>query len=147
MVRADLAEVLDLEGKAFDDPWTQAHFEGELNNPHATIDLLRAPDGSLLGYVAYWIIVDEAQLLDVAVHPDFRRRGLGRRLVTRLVAQSAKADCQLIVLEVRRSNTAAVKLYESLGFEAVSIRKRYYAKSGEDAIVMHLTFDEPQAST
>lgn len=143
MLHADLPEVLALEQRAFDDPWTQAHFEGELKNPHSTIDLLRAPDGALLGYVAYWIIVDEAQLLDVAVHPDHRRRGLGRQLVTRLVEQAQRADCALVVLEVRRSNTPAVQLYESLGFRAVSIRKGYYRSNGEDAIVMHCNLKPP----
>lgn len=135
---ADLDDILRLEARAFADPWTRAHFEGELANRHSRVDSLRGADGALLGYVVFWTIVDEVQILDIAVDPDRLRQGLGRTLAQHVIDHARRQHCRLITLEVRRSNTAAIGLYESLGFCCVAVRARYYASDQEDAIVMNL---------
>ena len=138
MLRSHLAEVLALEARAFDDPWTEAHFVGELNNRVSHVDLLRDVDGVLCGYIVYWIVVDQVEILDVATDPDRRRRGLGRRLVEHVRTEATRQDCVSISLEVRRSNQAALALYEAAGFARIAVRVGYYALGNEDAIVMSL---------
>ena len=137
----DLDEVLALEARAFPDPWTRAQFEAELNNPHAEILLARqgvTPQGggAILGYIAYWHIVDEIQVLDVAVDPHVQRQGIGRTLLAHVVQVGEAAGCITWSLEVRASNTAALRLYKNAGFQVVNTRRGYYAHGGEDAFIM-----------
>jgi ribosomal-protein-alanine N-acetyltransferase len=136
MTPGDLPEVLAIEEQAFADPWTQAHFEGELKNRHGHIDLLRAEQGELLGYIVYWTVVDEAQILDVAVATTHTRQGYGRALVEHALDTARRLGCRSALLEVGRSNRAAITLYEALGFQPTTVRKGYYAHNGEDALLM-----------
>jgi len=137
----DLEEVLALEARAFPDPWSRAQFEAELNNPHATICLARQGvttqgGGAILGYIAYWHIVDEIQILDVAVDPHVQRQGIGRKLLDHVLRTGEAARCVTWSLEVRASNRAARRLYTSAGFQIVNTRRGYYAHGGEDAFIM-----------
>ncbi|MBI3609056.1 MAG: ribosomal protein S18-alanine N-acetyltransferase [Nitrospirae bacterium] len=135
MTERDLDEVLAIERTSFSNPWTEGMFLAELReNPFAQF-LITVRDGAIIGYAGGWLIVDELHLLNLAVHPDFRRRGVADQLVDRLFrcggGRITKAS-----LEVRRSNGAAIALYERFGFHSVGVRPRYYMDPSEDALVM-----------
>jgi ribosomal-protein-alanine N-acetyltransferase len=142
MTSADIEDVLALEERAFDDPWNARDFASELKNPRSFVQLLRDGKGELLGHVVFWIVLDQVEILDIAVAPEYRRRGLGGLLMEHVVSLSRQKNCRLISLEVRRSNEAALGLYESLGFKPIALRPRYYAHDNEDAIVMQRPVDE-----
>lgn len=100
-----------------------------------------APAGEALGVLLTWSVADELHVINVATHPDFRRRGVARALLGAALAQAARDRVRLVLLEVRRSNQAAIALYRSLGFSTLAVRKGYYADNLEDAIEMKLSFD------
>jgi len=141
MTESEIDEVLAIERQAFADPWNARDFASELKNPRSNVQLLRDLNGTLLGHVVFWIVVDQVEVLDIAVAPEYRRQGYGNRLMDRVLELSIAKDCRLISLEVRRSNLAAVSLYESMGFKAIAIRPKYYAHDNEDAIVMQRNID------
>jgi [ribosomal protein S18]-alanine N-acetyltransferase len=136
---ADIDALLDLENQSFQSPWPRQHFESELAQPHSYILLARhLPEGrkEIVGYVIYWLIVDELHILNLAVNPGCRRRGIARRLLLEAMRLAQAGVIKTAWLEVRPSNRAALALYQSLGFEAVMTRKRYYSDTGEDAIIL-----------
>ena len=91
----------------------------------------------ITGYLCRWLVAGEFHILNVAVHPDFRRRGVGAALIAEAVAEAQAAKAQLMILEVRRSNLGARRLYRKFGFEERRLRRNYYGP-GEDALVMEL---------
>ena len=95
-------------------------------------------DSSVVAFCNYWLVADEVHLLNIATHPEARRRGHARRLMDHLLAFARENKCRYVTLEVRRSNTGAQELYRSYGFEAVGVRPNYYVEDREDAIVMLL---------
>jgi len=158
----DLDPVIEIEAVCFPTPWSRDMFLAELSSEHpwAVIELVRPVDSGtaargsrkagstfiddaevstvspIIGYVDYWLVYDEVHLLSIAVVPQWRRRGLGRILLDRPISAGLLGDCAHVVLEVRRGNLPAQRLYESAGFRPVGLRKRYYSDTGEDAIVM-----------
>jgi [ribosomal protein S18]-alanine N-acetyltransferase len=137
MKPADIEAVMDVERLCFRRPWSPKVFLEEIARPHAYVDVIRTlPDRRLVGFVNYWLVVDEVHILNVAVHPDARRQGLARRLLEHVLAFGERQRCRLATLEVRRSNTAAQSLYRGFGFLSVGVRPAYYSDDGEDAIVM-----------
>ncbi len=104
------------------------------------------PADELLGYAILWIVAEESHLLNIAVRPDERGRGVGRALVRECIRRSAKAGAQAIYLEVRQSNRVAIHLYDGEGFAFVGIRKGYYTDTREDAMVFVRTIGEDDAS-
>ena len=137
MRREDLAEVMAVEARAFRNPWSAELLERELGHEWSTI-LLAEEEGRLLGFVIFWVVHDEIHILNVAVDPPQRRRGVARALLTEVLDRGKARGLALATLEVRRSNEAAQGLYEGLGFRRVGLRKGYYVDEGEDAIVMVL---------
>ncbi len=141
MASGDLDAVIDIENRSSPAPWSGQLFLEDLTRKWAHVDLARvALDGSSLvvvGFANYWLVHDEVHLLNLATHPNHRRRGIGTRLMDHLVDVATGNDCRLITLEVRRANEGAQALYRSHGFEAVGMRSRYYS-DGEDALVMTL---------
>jgi [ribosomal protein S18]-alanine N-acetyltransferase len=109
----------------------------ELARTWARIRVARAESGAVLGYILFWHVTDEIHLLNVAVDPEARRRGIGRALVLDLLAYARAHAAAKVLLEVRASNTAAIRLYEGLGFTEFNVRKAYYS-DGEDGIEMML---------
>lgn len=99
------------------------------------------PGGEVLGVLLVWLVADEMHVINVATHPDFRRRGVARALLGAELAQAARDQLRLVLLEVRRSNLAAIRLYRSFGFTALAVRKAYYRDNSEDAIEMMLAMD------
>jgi ribosomal-protein-alanine N-acetyltransferase len=136
----DLPELLVLESASFIQPWSRGSFLSELRKVPPSFYLIRRePTACILGYICFWPVADEIQMLNLAVHPDYRRQGLGRRLMAFLLDQAEEKGISKVLLEVRASNWAAITLYRSLRFEVLYRRPRYYEPDGEDALVMEWT--------
>lgn len=135
MTRADVAAVAALERRTFAHPWSAELFRRELRLPQSRITVARSPDGEIVGYVCRWLTDDVAEIQNVAVHPDWRRRAVARRLVESVLAEARRAGVRRTVLEVRRHNHPALRLYRSLGFVETGTRRGYYG-DGEDAFLM-----------
>jgi [ribosomal protein S18]-alanine N-acetyltransferase len=142
----DLDEVLAIERLSFPTPWSRNLFEQEFLLPHA--HLLAAAESSLphqiRGYLCFWLVADETHILNLAVHPEWRRRGVGALLLEYVVDFSQAKGGEEIFLEVRRSNYGAISLYRRFHFQPRGVRLRYYRDSGEDAIIMGLRLNPPQ---
>ncbi len=139
-VAIDLAAFVPSElGAGREDPAKarERSLREELERPWSRIRGARDASGTLLGYALYWHVVDEIHLLNVAVAEGARRRGIGRALMDDLIAYARDHRASRVLLEVRVSNTPALALYESLGFERFHVRKNYYADF-EDAVEMSL---------
>ncbi len=116
--------------------------EAELKREIALPWVLRpGPGRPPVALLLAWSVADELQLLELASHPEHRRRGHARALLAALVEHARSQRKRFVLLEVRRSNQAAITLYESLGFEQTGERRGYYADNGEDALEMRITLD------
>ncbi|MBU1240283.1 ribosomal protein S18-alanine N-acetyltransferase [Myxococcota bacterium] len=141
--RGHLNEILDIEVLSFGSPWTEVAFLGEFVQPHSfTYGVVSLTDHKVMAYIVFWLLEDEVHILNLAVHPAFRREGLANSLLTYLVDVSQKAMCRLVFLEVRPSNLAALRLYESFGFVKVGIRPNYYTDTSEDAHLYTLFLED-----
>lgn len=133
----DLDGILEVENQSFSIPWSRRMFEDELFNPKACYFILES-SGKVVGYIGVWKILDEGHITNVAVHPDYRRKGFGRLLIGTLIENARDWGLVALTLEVRVSNTPAISLYESFGFYSAGTRKRYYSDNNEDALIMWL---------
>lgn len=140
MKDADLPAVHEIEALSFSNPWSDATFRGEIQNKGISFPMVivRASDGRVTGYIIYWHIQDEVQINNVAVHPDFRGKGIGEAAMRLVLKEIREKGANFATLEVRVSNTAAASLYEKLGFKVLGSRKGYYTNPVEDAYVMGL---------
>lgn len=129
-------EVWELEKICFDDPWELKAFTSELNN-HISVYFAARDEESrkIVGYAGVWMMYDCANITNIAVAPDYRREGLGGKMLDLLIDVSREHGMKSITLEVRASNAAAIALYEKYGFEKCGLRKRYY-QGNEDAVIM-----------
>jgi ribosomal-protein-alanine N-acetyltransferase len=137
MTPEDIEHVIAIERASFQFPWSTRFFLEELQVECAR-SVLAEIDGRIVGYVLFWLLSEEVDIHNIAVHPDFRRQGVGRRLLEQVVAAARGQQCIRVTLDVRRSNSAAQNLYRSLGFAMRGLRKGYYSDNGEDALVMAL---------
>lgn len=135
MRESDLRNVLHIERRSFTVPWSEATFRGLLRRQSAAL-LVGEEGGELIGYAVLWFAAGEAELGDLAVHPDARGRGLGRWLLHGALAEAARQGAAEVYLEVRESNAAARRLYERAGFATTGLRPDYYTEPPEDAILM-----------
>ena len=142
MRATDVSEVVYIENRAFQVPWSERTFRSLLRQPHAAL-LVAETGGRIAGYAAAWFVADEAELGDLAVHPDFRRRGIGSRLLVRTLDEARSRAIRVLYLEVRAGNEDARRLYERSGFEVMTVRRGYYTRPVEDAIVMRRLIDAP----
>src|SRR5690349_13888649 len=117
--------ILEIEAVSNSAPWSERSFRGEIDH-RQSIFLTAFADGKLVGYAGLWIVVDEGHITTVAVHPDYRRSGIGRKLTIEVLDRAKAQGIVCATLEVRASNTAAIQLYESLGFTQAASRKGYY---------------------
>ncbi len=124
-----------LECMSFAVPWTLKAFTDDLSNENACYTLLCEGE-TVIGYCAFWQAADVADITNVAVHPDYRRRGLGKRLIEEAVRKAEQRGIKQLFLEVRVSNKAARALYIACGFTEVGLREKYYADNNEDALIM-----------
>jgi len=146
----DLPRILEIERLAFPAPWTLASFQRELTLPFSRI-MVALPaaadghgreggDGTIAGFLCRWLIADECHILNIAVHPQSRRLGLGTVLIAEAINEAKSSGAGVVTLEVRRSNLPARQLYRKFEFEERRLRRHYYGP-GEDAIIMELRFD------
>jgi len=145
MSLADVKAVAALEKLIFPLPWSARAFEYELrHNPMAYFAVLRAStlqhDATeslpILGYAGFWLIVDEAHICTLGVHPAWRGRGLGELLLAHLIDRAIQRGAVVATLEVRASNAAAQSMYRKYGFVPAGLRRRYYSDNNEDAVIM-----------
>ena len=137
MVVEDLPEVVAIERASFPNPWTGPLFLQELQVAFSRTILARRPGGPVAGYVCRWVVADEVHVLNVAVDPRYRAQGLGGTLMREVLREAREKQVTAVTLEVRRSNVAGRRLYESFGFEEVGSRPNYYGR-GEDALILRL---------
>ncbi len=141
MESADLAKILEIERASFTFPWSASFFVQELKVVCARSHLALI-DGRAVGYVIYWLLPREIDIHNLAVAPAYRRRGIGRALLQAVIADARRQKLARVTLEVRKSNEAAQRLYQALGFAAKGMRKGYYSDDGEDALVMALELED-----
>ncbi len=136
MTLQDVDDVQEIEKGCFSVPWSRAAFEQEITGNQCARYLVAELSGRVVAYAGMWLVIDEAHITNIAVHPDHRGKGYGE-LVTRALMQLA-SDTGMVwmTLEVRRSNAVAQALYHKVGFIDVGYRKRYYDDNREDALIM-----------
>ncbi len=140
----DLPRLLQIERLCYRDPWDEEMFQAELSDEEYRLGLGGVSvledggEGDLVGYVISHVLPEEVQILNVAVYPDHRRKGIARRLLSETLSIAAEKGVLRAVLEVRESNGSAQSLYQSFGFKIVGRRKGYYGVDGEDALTMLL---------
>ena len=139
MHESHVAQVAALEKICFSDPWSENSVASELKNP-LSCWLVAEEDGVVAGYVGSQTVIDESDMMNIAVHPDHRRKGIAEALVMELVKALKKRESQCLTLEVRASNEPAKALYEKLGFAQVGLRKNYYRNPKEDALILRKEF-------
>ena len=140
----DLEEVMVIEREAFRHPWSLELFRRELEHDWSTIlvgvEPLSSASGKgserIVAFLIFWLVHDEVHILNVAVAPENRRKGIARILMAECEKRAHQASAALMTLEVRRSNQAALVLYREFDYRAVGVRPNYYVDEGEDAIVM-----------
>jgi ribosomal-protein-alanine N-acetyltransferase len=140
----DLDEVMVIERAAFKPPWSPELFRRELEHDWSTILVAVEPLSSapgrgserIVAFLIFWLVHDEVHVLNVAVAPEHRRKGIARMLMAETERRAMQAGAALMTLEVRRSNEAALELYREFEYRAVGVRPNYYVDEGEDAIVM-----------
>ena len=128
-------QVAQLEKLCFSDPWSEKSVASELENKWA-LWLVALEGDAVVGYIGSQTAVDETDVMNVAVHPDHRRKGIAEVLIEKLVAELKARGSHALMLEVRDSNVPAISLYEKLGFLQVGLRKNYYRNPKEDARIL-----------
>lgn len=132
-----IPKILEIEQVTHSAPWSQRSFENELEHKYGVF-LVGLVEGEVSAYGGVWILVDEAHVTNVVVKSELRGQGIGRRLMIELLQKARTKGAVCATLEVRASNTTAIRLYEDLGFVQSTVRKQYYPDNKEDAVVMML---------
>ena len=137
----DLDEICSIEQAHSQNPWSRSGIAGELSGANSIFFVLQTPENRLVGFACSSLVLNELQILEIAVLPGFRNCGLGCALVSRLLAEAAAKNAERACLEVRASNHPAIRVYEKCGFKRDAVRKKYY-QNGEDALLMskHLLY-------
>ena len=135
MTKEDLDQVLEISSLSLKESWNLDSFSNELSNPLAKYLIAKIND-KIVGFVGVWTIIDEGHITNMAVHPEFREKGVGSILLTSLIEHSKDWGCTSLTLEVRSSNNAAKGLYKKFGFLEEGVRKKYYRDNEEDALIM-----------
>lgn len=141
MALSDIEDVFSIEKLSYSSPWPISQFENELQNPISckfTAILIQGGKEIVASYIIFWVVADEAHILNISTHPDFRRMGIAKNLLVFAMDYMEDRNVREVFLEVRRSNVIAQKLYRGFGFKEIAVRKGYYGDNNEDAIVMAL---------
>lgn len=138
-----MPEVLTIEQLCFSNPWSKDTFRGEIQNKAISFPLvvIHQLDKKIIGYIIFWQIGDEAQINNVAIHPDYQGQGFGEMAMRYVLERLRENGVHFVSLEVRVSNLPALTLYRKLGFSILGVRKNYYSNPVEDAYVMGLMLD------
>ena len=135
MLEVDLDQVVEIEKASMPSPWSRELFEAELKRDMARY-FVAEKDGKVAGYMGYWEAPQEAHIINLAIGPSYRNRGIGQQMMEYCMEFAKKKGANLATLEVRESNESARRMYEKCGFRFVAIRKKYYSDNQEDAVVM-----------
>lgn len=135
MTQAHVAQVAQLEKLCFSLPWSENSVTSELRNP-LSLWIVAVEGETLAGYVGSQSVMGEADMMNLAVQPEYRRQGIGEKLVSVLITALAQQSVSSLTLEVRASNAPAISLYEKLGFAQVGRRPNYYRNPKEDALIL-----------
>jgi [ribosomal protein S18]-alanine N-acetyltransferase len=150
MTLEDIPAVLEIEQSAHGQFWQASSFAEELQRPHSRTYVARFKDlplrDEILGYVCFWIVADEVQIFNIAVNAARRRRGIGTVLLLHALQVGYQHGARVAVLEVRRSNDAARRLYRRFGFQLAGERSNYYSELRETALLMQLEMDRTWVS-
>lgn len=142
MAEGDVASIAEIERLCFTSPWSEDSLREELGNPLAVFLAAHSED-TVAGYAGMTVVVGEGYIANIAVHPDFRRRGCATALLGALCDYAQKNGLKLLTLEVRRGNASAIKIYEKAGFKRMGVRPNFYTKPREDALIMTRYFAAP----
>ena len=137
MTTADADAMAEIDKVCFAVPWSQKAFYDEARNDLAYYFVAK-DGGKCIGYAGFWNVSGEGGITNVAVLPEYRRRGIASALIEEMIKKANELSLDLLTLEVRRSNTAAQELYRKFGFDVIGERKRYYSDNREDALIMTL---------
>lgn len=132
----DIDPILEIEKVSFPSPWTRETFLTELKEKNSSHFLVAKSEGRVVGYAGFWLIFNEAHITNLAVHPGYRKKKIGERLIRLLLKLAVSKGAKRATLEVRPSNLTAQNLYKKFSFEIGGIQKGYYSDTGEDALVM-----------
>ena len=142
----DLSGVLEVEAESFTNPWTRDMYAWELQNRAVChIYVVRTAECPVAGFCAFWLVFDEIHINNIALRPEYRGQGMGTALMRHVLAEGLRLGATRATLEVRASNTGAIRLYERLGFHVAGTRKGYYSHPTEDALI--LWCDDPAKVT
>ena len=130
-----VSQIAELEKICFSDPWSERAISSELTNP-LSLWLVAVDEDKVVGYIGSQSVLDESDMMNLAVMPEYRRAGVARRLVSMLIEQLRNNEVRCLTLEVRASNDPAVALYQRIGFRQVGLRPNYYSKPREDALIL-----------
>ncbi len=132
----DIDAICNVERLCFIVPWSRQSFQLEIEKNLCARYFVAQDADFIVGYGGMWLVLDEAHITNVAVHPLYRRRGIGEGIIRALMKEANDSGVEIMTLEVRVSNKAAQNLYRKLGFIGAGIRKRYYSDNNEDALIM-----------
>ena len=135
MTSAHVSQIAELEKLCFSDPWSEKSIETELTC-RLSLWFVALEGERVVGYVGSQTVIDESDMMNIAVHPDFRRKGIAEALIATLEEALREKGSLALTLEVRASNVPAISLYEKLGFLQAGIRKNYYRNPKEDARIL-----------
>lgn len=136
MRKEDVEEVLEIEKLSFSTPWSKEAFISEVTKNSCAKYIVAEVDNKIVGYGGFWVVVDEGHITNIAVHPEYRSKGIGSKIMEGLIDLAKKNGITAMTLEVRESNITAQHLYAKYGFRQLGRRKRYYQDNNEDAIIM-----------
>lgn len=135
MRKEDVLQITQIEKLSFPSPWSCGIFSSELDRKNFAFYYVIEYQDEIIAYTGYWKATNEAHLVNMAVHPAFRRKGLGSKLLKYILEKAQNQGLNTITLEVRRFNLAAQRFYESFDFKKIAISPGYYVETGEDALV------------
>ncbi len=147
METRDLGRVMEIEQVAYTMPWTESTFRGLLRRSDADLFVAETPEADLAGYAVAWAVLDQGELGNVAVSPEYRHRGVAHKLLDAVIERARERLVRELFLEVRVSNSTARQLYQSYGFREVGRRRNYYMEPVEDALVMRKDLDVSAGAT
>lgn len=135
MEAEDISEVTTIEKENFSIPWSEEAFRDSLNSKN-TIYVVAVIEDKVIGYCGIYLCPPEGNIVNVAIAKEYRRQHIGKKMLKFLFRKTKEADVTDVILEVRETNVAAIKLYENMGFEEAGIRKNFYEKPTENALIM-----------
>ncbi|MBS7360683.1 MAG: ribosomal protein S18-alanine N-acetyltransferase, partial [Oscillospiraceae bacterium] len=141
MSEVHVFEIAELEKISFSTPWTEQGLEEEIENSFSRF-FVAQNNGEVLGYIGAHNVLGEVYITNIAIFPEFKRQGIGKKLIETLLNSVKEENAEFVTLEVRKSNESAIGLYKKMGFKVVGERKDFYKKPKENALLMTYYLNE-----